>query len=391
MAAAITSKGRDFYAILGIEKTAGQGQIKQAYRKLAIKHHPDKNPGNEEANEKFKELSTAYSVLSDPNKKRQYDLHGEDASTNELGTLNVEELGTMGRIFGALISKAGIPIPTEITPKVLSAAQHISKGVTDVPGFEIPNVTTLKFGEMVSGVVERQTAHFFKINVSESDMKNGIIVNCVSNGGDKFKVVFFDKDGQVNMVEESIARKKKTSDANLFMVPFDRYNLSESMPLALLKKMDEDIPPVFMLLDTFEKEVRNLLPGEHLFCVYGDNWFQTVKYNLRVLVAEPRDEMNAIKIMEAEIRLADKKEHLEKFQPEFCELKKKFEAACQTLQGDIDEIEELMKSREMSYADYIQTSSDKYQSSDNQVDRNSPQPSGGLLGSLGKMFSSGKK
>ena len=101
--------------------------------------------------------------------------------------------------------------------------------------------------------------------------------------------------------------------------------------------------------------------------------------------------MNAIKIMEAEIRLADKKEHLEKFQPEFCELKKKFEAACQTLQGDIDEIEELMKSREMSYADYIQTSSDKYQSSDNQVDRNSPQPSGGLLGSLGKMFSSGKK
>ena len=63
------------------------------------------------------------------------------------------------------------------------------------------------------------------------------------------------------MVEESIARKKKTSDANLFLVPFDRYNLSESMPLALLKKMDEDIPPVFMLLDTFEKEVRNLLPG----------------------------------------------------------------------------------------------------------------------------------
>ena len=60
-------------------------KIMNFYRKLAIKHHPDKNPGNEEANEKFKELSTAYAVLSDPNKKRQYDLHGEDASTNELG------------------------------------------------------------------------------------------------------------------------------------------------------------------------------------------------------------------------------------------------------------------------------------------------------------------
>ena len=81
-----------------------------------------------------------------------------------------------------------------------------------------------------------------------------------------------------------------------------------------------------------------LLIGQHLFCVYGDNWFQSVKYNLKVLVAEPRDEMNAIKIMEAEIRLADKKEHLEKFQPEFCDLKKKFEEACAALEGDIKEI-----------------------------------------------------
>ena len=111
---------RDFYAILGVEKTANQGQIKQAYRKQAIKFHPDKNPGNEEAAEKFKELSTAYAVLSDPNKKRQYDLHGEE----DIGSLNVEELGTMGRLFGALISKAGIPLPTEITQKVLTSGKY---------------------------------------------------------------------------------------------------------------------------------------------------------------------------------------------------------------------------------------------------------------------------
>ncbi len=67
-------KGRDFYAELGIPRSANQGEIKQAYRKLAMKYHPDKNPGNLEAQEKFKDLSTAYAVLSDPNKRRQYDL-----------------------------------------------------------------------------------------------------------------------------------------------------------------------------------------------------------------------------------------------------------------------------------------------------------------------------
>ena len=109
------------------------------------------NPGNEEASEKFKELSTAYAVLSDPNKKRQYDLHGEDGSVAELSTINVEDLGTVGRLFGALISKAGIPVPTEITQKVLTAAQHIGKGNTNVPGFKVPNVEELLYGQTVTG------------------------------------------------------------------------------------------------------------------------------------------------------------------------------------------------------------------------------------------------
>ena len=118
------------------------------------------NPGNEEAAEKFKELSTAYAVLSDPNKKRQYDLHGEDGSVAELSTINVEDLGTVGRLFGALISKAGIPVPTEITQKVLTAAQHIGKGNTNVPGFEVPNVEELLYGQTVTGKIRHEYLNF---------------------------------------------------------------------------------------------------------------------------------------------------------------------------------------------------------------------------------------
>ena len=306
-----------------------------------------------------------------------------------MGSVNVEELGTMGRLFGALVTKAGIPLPTEITQKVLTAAQHLSKGATEVPGFEVPNVNFLEYGQTVSGVVERQAAHFFKINVSDVDLMNGVIVNCTSNGGDKFKVIFFDKEGQVNLVEESQRKKKKSSEANLFMVPFERYNLSEGMPLSMLKKMDEDVPPVFMILDTFEKEVRTLLPGEHLFCIYGDNWFQSVKYHVRVLVSAHRDETSAVKIMESEIRLAEKKEQLETFQPEFCDIKKKYEEACKRLENEITEIGELITARENAYGDFMDTSAHKYLSNTT-VSTAQPQSSsggrGGLFGAIGKMF-----
>ena len=266
-----SKKGRDFYKILGLERTANQGQIKHAYRKLAMKYHPDKNPGDEEAADKFKEVSTAYAVLSDPNKKRQYDIHGEEGSVAELGSVNVEDLGTVGRLFGALVSKAGIPVPTEITQKVLTAAQHLGQGRTEVPGFQLPEVNDLIWGQTISGTVERQNAHFFRIKVTEKDLSDGVIISCVSNGNDKFKVVFFDNDGNVTMVEES-QKRKKHSEANLYVVPYGRYNLIESMPLSMMKHMDEEVPPVFMILDTYDKDVKSLLPGNHLFCVYGDNW-----------------------------------------------------------------------------------------------------------------------
>ena len=70
---------RDFYDVLGVSKNASPDELKSAYRKLAVKHHPDKNPGDKAAEDKFKEASEAYGILSDKEKKQNYDNFGHAA------------------------------------------------------------------------------------------------------------------------------------------------------------------------------------------------------------------------------------------------------------------------------------------------------------------------
>src|SRR3989337_2664558 len=68
---------RDYFQILGVDRSASHEEIRKAYRKLARKYHPDINPGNKEAENRFKEISVAYDVLSDPEKRKLYDEFGE--------------------------------------------------------------------------------------------------------------------------------------------------------------------------------------------------------------------------------------------------------------------------------------------------------------------------
>ncbi|HJN38406.1 MAG TPA: molecular chaperone DnaJ [Gammaproteobacteria bacterium] len=79
------STQRDYYDILGVGRDASEQDLKKAYRKLAMKHHPDRNPGNKESEKKFKELNEAYSVLSDSSKRQTYDQYGHEAVNNQGG------------------------------------------------------------------------------------------------------------------------------------------------------------------------------------------------------------------------------------------------------------------------------------------------------------------
>lgn len=83
---------KDYYKLLGVSKDASVDEIKKAYRKLAIKYHPDKNQGNKEAENMFKEITEAYSVLSDENKRKEYDNPTSNFTSTTFGDVNMDDI-----------------------------------------------------------------------------------------------------------------------------------------------------------------------------------------------------------------------------------------------------------------------------------------------------------
>src|SRR2546427_12895549 len=92
---------RDYYEVLGIVRTASLDDIKKAYRKMALKFHPDKNPGDPHAEEKFKESAEAYGVLSDDEKRARYDRYGH-GGMGGMGGFDPSQVADFGDILGDL-------------------------------------------------------------------------------------------------------------------------------------------------------------------------------------------------------------------------------------------------------------------------------------------------
>ena len=104
------SAKRDYYEVLGVDKGAEPSEIKRAYRKMAMQYHPDRNPGNQEAEDRFKEAAEAFEVLSDSDKRRLYDLHGHAGPSQAgfSGFQGTDEIfSRFGDLFGDLFGNMG--------------------------------------------------------------------------------------------------------------------------------------------------------------------------------------------------------------------------------------------------------------------------------------------
>ena len=137
---------RDYYEVLGVDRSATEDQIKKAYRTIAIKYHPDRNPGNKEAEEKFKEAAEAYDVLHDPQKRQQYDQFGFNGPTGQGfggfgASMNMDDIFSMfGDIFGGRAGFSGF---------------GGSRGSQQHRGSDLRLKVRLSLGEIAHGVTKK--------------------------------------------------------------------------------------------------------------------------------------------------------------------------------------------------------------------------------------------
>ncbi|XP_066328383.1 chaperone protein dnaJ 16-like [Miscanthus floridulus] len=342
-AAGAAAQRRDPYEVLGVGRNATEQEIKSAFRRMALKYHPDKNSDDPVASEKFQEATFSYNILSDPDKRRQYDASGFEAieaDSQEL-ELDLSSLNTVNTVFAALFSKLGVPIKTTVSATVLEEALNGSV-----------EISQLQLGKSLCRKVEKQSAHFYSVDITDKEAKMGLVCRVHSTSKSKFKLLYFeleDNGGLSLALQEDSVKTGKVTSAGMFFLGFPVYRFEQNNSAAAAKDPDSAF---FKRLDGFQPcEVNELKAGTHYFAVYGDNFFKSASYTIEIVCAEPFSDQKE-KLRSVEAKIIAKRSELSKFESEYREVLAKFTEMTSRYAQEMQTIDGLLKERNAIHASY---------------------------------------